>query len=139
MSGLRPPQRRVLDEIVHLVTPDYPLMDVDTRHTVHTDVTRYVAAQIQGMPGFLRLPYKLALVAFNWLSLLLHRRRFLGLPPEARVAYLARWSDGPLGPMRDFVKLIRSCALLAYFDHPRVMDRLEAERLRPHPAQRAAL
>lgn len=134
-------QLLVLAEIIRLITPNYPLMDSAAQAGTQDDVTRYVGSQIQSMPGFLRLPYKLTLLAFNWLALPLHRRTFRHLRPDAQLAYLALWSDGPFGPMRDFVKLIRSSALLVYFDHPLVMQRLEAERqqaLRVTPHRDAA-
>ena len=124
-------QRAVLRAIVTLIIPAYPDLDAATRAAVEIDVTRYVASQIQQMPRFLRLPYKLAVVSFDWLALLRYARPFRRLPSELQSAYLAAWSDAPLGPMRDFVKLIRSSALLVYFDHPRVLQRLEAERQLP--------
>jgi hypothetical protein len=132
-------QLRVLAAIVRRITPDYPLMDTTVRAGVQADVSRYVASQIQGMPGFLRVPYKLALFGFAWLPLLRYARPFGRLPADAQLACLALWSDGPLASMRDFVKLIRSSALFVYFDHPLVIERLEAERRRPHAGQRAAL
>jgi hypothetical protein len=121
-------QRAVLRDIVTLVVPAYPELDAATRATVEHDVTRYVASQIQQMPRFLRLPYKLAVVSFNWLALPRYARPFRRLPAERQSSYLALWSEAPFGPMRDFVKLIRSSALLVYFDHPLVRQRLEAER-----------
>jgi hypothetical protein len=114
--------------IVELILPAYPPLDAPTCTTVHEHVTRYVASQIQSMPGFLRLPYKLAFVVFDWLPLLRYGRPFRRLPGATQTAYLALWNDGPIAPMRDFVKLIRSSALLVYFDHPLVMEKLEAER-----------
>ena len=132
-------QRAVLRAIVTLIAPAYPDLDVATRATVEADVTRYVASQIQRMPRFLRLPYKLAVVTFNWLAVLRYGRPFRHLRADRQLSYLGRWSDAPLGPMRDFVKLIRSSALLVYFDHPLVLRRLEAERQQPAPAPQADL
>ena len=121
-------QRAIVAAIIAELTPAYPALDDETRRVVHADVTRYVAAQIHGMPGHLRLPYRLALLAFNWLALLRSLRPFTALTSEKRAAYLSLWSDGPIAPMRDFVKLIRSSGLLVYYDHPLVMARLNAER-----------
>ncbi len=121
-------QPAVLRGIITLIIPAYPDLDTVTRGTVEDDVTRYVVSQIQNMPRFLRLPYQVAVVAFNWLALLRYARLFRRLPADQQDAYLTLWSDGPLGPMRDFIKLIRSLALFVYFDHPLVLQRLEAER-----------
>lgn len=128
-------QRAVLRDIVTLIVPAYPDLDAATRVTVEHDVTRYVASQIQQMPRFLRLPYKLAAASFNWLALLRYARPFRRLPADLQSSYLALWSEAPLGAMRDFVKLIRSSALLVYFDHPLVRRRLDAERRQALAAQ----
>lgn len=117
---------RVLSEIVRAILPSYPELEPVVKATVHTDVTAFVASQIEAIPSFLRLPYKLALVGFNLLPLLRWARPFVRLRPEARASYVTLWSDGPIGAMRDFMKLIRSCALLAYFDHPEVARLLDA-------------
>src|SRR5262245_48510590 len=84
------------------------------------------------MPTFLRVPYRIALFAFNWLAVLRYRRPFVALGDELAATYLALWSNRGLGLNRDFVKLIRSCALLAYFDHPATRARLDL----PHPERR---
>ncbi len=81
------------------------------------------------MQTYLRLPYRLAMFAFDILPLARHGRRFRSLPPAARERYLGAWNDAPVSAMRDFVKLIRSTALLVYFDHPVVREVLDRERL----------
>ncbi len=98
--------------------------DPEIRARVQEDATDFVCSQIAGMPSFLRLPYRLALVVFNWLPLLRWARSFARLPEPAKAAYLSFWSDGGISLNRDFVKLLRSCALLAYFDHEEVRRQL---------------
>lgn len=120
----------VLRDVLTVILPAYPELDDPTRGAVLGDVTRYVAAQVESMPPFLRLPYRLALVALEWLPLLRYGRRFSALPPATQAAYMARWNDAPIPAVRDFVKLIRSTALLVYFDHPVILQRLENERTR---------
>jgi hypothetical protein len=138
-EGLSRTRTRVVAGIIGVIAPVYPGLEESVRMSVHEDVTRYVASQIQSMPSFLRLPYQLALTAFNWLALVPYRRRFIHLPLAAQASYLALWSDGPMGVMRDFVKLIRSCALLAYFDHPLVAEQLAATRQVLPSVERVAL
>lgn len=121
-------ESRIVADVVRLILPEYPPLDSSVREEVSVDVTSYVASQIRSMPSFLAHPYRLALLAFDLLPLLRYGRTFHSLPYGRKHAYLAGWSDAPIGVMRDFVKLIRSCALLAYFDHPRVGAELEAER-----------
>ena len=142
MSGTPPLSRTrtsVVAGIIGAIAPVYPDLEEAVRLSVHQDVTRYVTSQIQSMPSFLRLPYKLALTVFNWLAIVPYRRRFIHLPLAVQISYLAKWSDGPIGVTRDFVKLIRSCALLAYFDHPLVTQQLEAMRRVLPPVERVAL
>ena len=123
-------QRRVVAEIVGLVAPAEFVPDPDIRARVQGDATDFVCSQIAAMPSFLRLPYRLALTAFNLLPLLRWARPFGRLPERTRASYLSYWSDGGISVNRDFVKLLRSCALLAYFDHEEVRRHL-GSALRP--------
>ncbi len=113
--------------IVALVIPDFPQLEAVVRSRVHDDVCRYVLEQIGSMAGFLAGPYRLAILGFEALPVLRYGKAFHALPRPRQHAYLSRWSAAPLGAMRDFVKLIRSCALLAYFDHPDVRHVLETD------------
>ena len=117
-------QRHVVAEIVGLVTPAEFLPDPEARARVQDDATDFVCSQIAAMPSFLRVPYRLALTAFNLLPVLRWARPFARLPERARATYLSAWSDGGISLNRDFVKLLRSCALLAYFDHEEVRRQL---------------
>ncbi len=117
-------QRRVVAEIVSLIAPAEFVPDPETRARVQDDATDFVCFQIAAMPSFLRLPYRLALTAFNLLPLLRWGSPFGRLPERARASYLSFWSDGGISVNRDFVKLLRSCALLAYFDHEDVRRQL---------------
>ncbi len=125
-------QRQLVAKIVGLVLPERPALSAPERERVHSAVSGFVASQIEALPTFLALPYRVALLAFQLLSTLRYGRRFDGLNEASQAAYLALWSDGPVAPARDFTKLIRSCALLAYFDHPDVRSQL------PMPAGSAA-
>jgi hypothetical protein len=118
----------IVGEIVRVILPAYPALDARTRAAVEMYVAHYVAAQVGAMPAFLRAPYRAALLGFDWLPLLRYGRRFRSLPAAARAAYLAWWDHAPVSAMRDVIKVIRSTALLVYFDNPSVLERLEAER-----------
>ncbi len=121
---LSPSQRQIVARIVGRVLPARPCLSAPERARVHSAVTGFVASQIEALPTFLALPYRVALVAFQLLPALRYGRRFDSLDDASQAAYLTLWSEGPLAPARDFTKLIRSCALLAYFDHPDVRSHL---------------
>ena len=118
---------RVVEALVRAVVPihsEFPELALPLQDRVVRDVCSYVGGQITGMPAYLRWPYQLAITAFDLLPLLRFGSRFVELDRKQRSSYLAVWSDAPIAVMRDFVKLVRSCALLAYFDHPMVRRQL---------------
>ena len=127
MSHLSAVERRTVATIVALVIPEFPRLEATVQPRVHDDVCRYVIDQIGAMPGFLCAPYRLAILGFGALPVLRYGRTFHALPPPRQHDYLAVWSTARFSAMRDFVKLIRSCALLAYFDHDDVRSALEAQ------------
>ena len=118
--------RDVVAEVVRLTTPSFPPLDDPARRRVHSRVTAFVTSQIEGLPSFMSLPYRAMLTAFRLLPVLRFGRDFRSLDETTKESYLAAWSDAKLGPCRDFIKLIRSCALLAFFDHPDVVRSLPA-------------
>jgi hypothetical protein len=137
LAHLSDRQARLLAGITALLIPSEPRLPYEVRARVLDDTERFVALQVENIPNYLRVPYLLAVTAFQWLPVLRFGRRFLDLPFESQRACLAMWSEAPLAPMRDFVRLIRNCALLAYYDHPDVCRALGAGRAEPYePADR---
>jgi gluconate 2-dehydrogenase subunit 3-like protein len=130
-------ETQVVARLVGLLAPAYPTLDAHTRAGVERDVGAFVNAQIQAMPSFLRVPYRLALVAFNWFAVLRYGSSFVSLADDPATAYLSLWSNRGLSLNRDFVKLIRSCALLAYYDHPAVRTGLAAAHATEAAVRRA--
>ena len=122
------PQRRVVAAIVERLLPPAPTLAPEIRQMVAAHATRFVVIEIESIPRFLRAPYLAAIFVFEWLAAARYLRPYTRLGVEAQQAYLDFWSNNPLGPLRDFVKLIRGCALLAYFDHPAVRGALDRER-----------
>lgn len=134
--------KRQRDAIIRVIVvdllPAHPALDPGDRAAVAGDVVAFVVAQVQGLPEFLRIPYGAASFAFEGLAILRWGRTFRMLDGARRQAYVARWAGSPLGAPRNFIKLIRSCTLLAYYDHPTVRARLE-ESLAPAADPSAAL
>ena len=139
---------RTIAAIVACLQPDFPRLEPAAQGDVQAGVTAFTTAQVAALPDFLRHPYRLALVAFEWLALLRFGRRFVALGSEQRRAWLDLWSASPVGAMRNFVKLLRSCTLLAFYDHPAVQLPLNQQVRRraaeprtgaPAPADPAAI
>ena len=130
LARVLPMQRRVLAAVVDRLLPPAPVLSTEVRARVAGEATRFVVMEVESIPKFIRLPYLTAILVFDWLAVLRYARRYTRLPSESQQAYLSFWSNSPIGPFRDFVKLIRGCALLAYFDHPEVRGALDRERAR---------
>ena len=113
--------------------PSAPGLAPDARAQVERDVAAFLAGQVASLPTLLRIPYRVALAAFDLLPLVRRRRTFRQLDGVARAAWLDTWTERRGLATRNFVKLLRSCALLAYFDHPLVAAEL-ASATRPGAA-----
>lgn len=118
---------RAVAEMVRCILPHTPAMAADTRAIVEEDVVDFVAAQLGGMPGHVRIPYLAVLVGFELLAIPRFGRPFSALTVGRRQRYLNLWTGSQISLVRDIVKPVRSCALLQYFDHPYVLAELEAE------------
>jgi hypothetical protein len=128
-AATRAPARSpLLEAVVATVAPEFPPLAAEERAAVVADVADFVAFEIAAMPGFLRVPYRAALAGFDALAVLTGGRRFAALSEARRARHLARFDAAPLAAARDFAKLVRSTSLLAWYDHPRVRERLDAGR-----------
>lgn len=128
LDQVQPLQRRVVAGIVEVLLPSAPALSAEARVRVSAAATRFVVLEIDGIPTFLRVPYLVAILGFQLVALLRYGTVFTRLSPERQRDYVALWTDSPIGVMRDFLKLIRGCSLLAYFDHPEVRFLLEQGR-----------
>ena len=117
----------VVTHIVKFLLPnELPVMD--TEHTlVEGDVVEFVLSQILAMPTYLRIPYQIALHMFNLLPILICGKVFICLDKNNQKKYIALWNKSPVSMMRNFIKLICSCALLQYYDHPVILKYLESK------------
>ncbi|HUU05560.1 MAG TPA: hypothetical protein VMZ49_06735 [Patescibacteria group bacterium] len=117
---------RLLLFMARSLYPKEPLLTSREKMLVEEKVISYLAGQILAMPVYLKVPYMLALHVFNYLSCLRFGLPFTRINQEKQGQYIRFWSRSPIGLMRDFIKLIRSCVLLSYLDHPLVLQALEA-------------
>ena len=116
---------KLLKSIVIPLLPLEPGLTSEVRTEVEQAVVEFLAAQIQDMPSYLRVPYRIAMIGFDWLAIRQYGRRYVRLDPTKQVDYLSVWIHSTLGVKRDFIKLIRSCALLRFYDHPKVRENMD--------------
>ena len=96
------------------------------RLRAQADVSRFVVGQVQRMPRIMGWPLSAALVALDRGAILRYRRPFYRLDHKRRQEWLDTWGDSTIGPVRDVVKLLRSCTLLSWYDHRLVAQAMQA-------------
>jgi hypothetical protein len=116
----------LLTGIIAGLLPAEPPVPPATRSAIEADVAVFVTRQILGMPAHLRVPYRIALWAFQWMALRQYGRPYTRLDAAKQRDYISVWIHSTVGFKRDFIKLIRSCALLRYYDHPRMQTFMDA-------------
>jgi hypothetical protein len=86
------------------------------------DSVRFALAQHGRMPTHLRLPVRLATLAFDWSGALRRGRPFHADGPAARDARLARWRIARLAPCRDLIRFWESLIVYGWFSAPDSVD-----------------
>ena len=117
-NRINPFTKNILSAVIVSVLPDVLGLNEESGLEVQNDVINFVAGQVESLPRFLFLPYCSLLLIFNYACLLFKGNFFTELVKIEQLNYLRMWSYSKLRFMRDFIKLIRSCSLLRYYDHP---------------------
>ena len=113
---------KLVEKIVSAMLPEKPVVYSDLRRKVEDDVSDFVYGQIEALPVYLRVIYKIVLCKFNFSSFFIYGNVFSNLNKSKQLNYSRMWSESPIRQMRDFIKLIKSCAFLQYFDHPVILE-----------------
>jgi len=100
---------------------------------VRDEVATFVAGQVQALPRRLRLAFLAGLGVFAVRVRLAHPRGFAAQPRPVRRALVDGWAFGDWPPGRKLFRLVRSTALLAFYEHPGM-----ATELSPLPARVAS-
>lgn len=77
------------------------------------EVIKFTVVQLGLLPSYLRLPCLIGLQVFNGAALLRYGKAFTFLGRQQQRSYMNFWAASPLS---DFIKLLRSNLLLAYYD-----------------------
>jgi hypothetical protein len=112
------PASRLLRSIVETLVPEgFRPPDATVALQVLDDVTAFVTAQVHMLPRRLHAAFVLGLVAFALWARLRGPRGFAAQPRAVRVALVNAWAFGGWAPGRKLFRLIRSTALLAFYEH----------------------
>ncbi len=102
-------------------------LENDERHEVMKETSDFVIGQVEALPRRLAILFAIGTAVFRFYVRVTRFRGFCDLPPETRREVLDSWAYGPIPLFRALFKLIRSTALLTFFESPavqRALDRL---------------
>ena len=85
----------------------------------------FIQGEIKSLPKKFQILLKIGMAGFGALVRLRYFQSFIHLPLPTRVAIFNAWAYGSVSVTRQLFKLIRSTALLAFFEHPAVVTVLE--------------
>ncbi len=114
--------------IVDTLLPEWPLLDRETRAAVHSATTAHVAGALRLAPLHVRLGVSALSFAVGAAVLALSIGAGRGALRRLRAERLYALLQRLPGPFAAVVRLYRSVALLAFYEHPAVAPLLMAER-----------
>lgn len=93
------------------------------RTRVVADVASFVAGEIDALPGRLALLFGVGMVGFRLLTAVRFARGFAALPLASRRRWASLWAYGGFSLGRQLFKVVRSTAILAFYEHPAMASR----------------
>ena len=136
-DGERDKMRRSFEATVSALC--YSIIDargasIDTDEFPHNDAVRFVLAQCDRMPDWLRLPFRCLTLMFDACGVLRGGRRFHRQPPELRARQIERWRHSRLSVCRDFLRFFDSLVLLWWYSQSHVSSNERMDRLDEWPS-----
>ena len=98
-------------------------MPSEKKEKVIQDVSVFVYGQIHSLPGRYVLLLRLGLWFFYGMVFLRTWRRFGTLSVERQMQVVSGWAYGRWASGRQLFRLLRSITLLAFYEHPVVMEK----------------
>ncbi len=114
--------------IVDTLLPEWPLLDGETRAAVHLSTTAHVVKALRLAPLHVRLGVGVLSAAIGAAVLVASLGAGRGALRRLRAARLYALLQRLPGPFSAAVRLYRSVALLAFYEHPAVAPLLTPER-----------
>jgi uncharacterized protein (TIRG00374 family) len=126
-----PPAPRATRFLTAVIEPMLPwtlvALSDSERTQLLSDVTGFVASQVEALPKHLRWKAQVGILAFTLLFQLATAGRLYRLPLEQRRRLVESWAFGRASLPRQLFRLLRGPALLAFCDHPLVAGKLEGQ------------
>lgn len=94
---------------------------VKDQQSIVTYCADFVHGEVRSLPQKIQLLFFIGMSGFNILVWLRFLRPFATLPLETRGRIINFWAYGKITLTRQLFKLIRSTALLAFFEHPDIV------------------
>lgn len=127
-SGISPKLSEFWAAICECFIPEGEIeLEESAKKEVYEEVGRFTFTQIACIPFRYRVLFSIGLTGFKMYIFLLSGRFLCDLPLAKRRAIVESWAFGKVALTRKFMKLIRSLAILSYYDHPLVLEKLTAQ------------
>jgi hypothetical protein len=112
----------------------------EPERTALADTATFVHGQLRALPPELRVMFDCGMLFFRTITRLRYVRGYCDLSLETRRRWVKAWAESRYGIFRKLMKPVRSVALLAYHDHPKMREALVggAELYRPKWEAKAA-
>jgi len=81
----------------------------------YNDVVCFVHHQVGNIASYLRLPLTAMTLFFSIGAVLFNGNFFYRQTPEKRLAYLTKWKQSKLSPLRDFIRFYESLVLISMY------------------------
>jgi len=101
---------------------------LDNQETVTAYCADFVQGEIRSLSKKFQLLFTIGMLGFNLLIWARYFQIFTRLPLSHRIQIFNGWAYGKIPLTRQLFKLIRSTALLAFFEHPAVVRCLEDKK-----------
>jgi hypothetical protein len=121
-----------------LLPDDEPSFDPAAHARLIEDVGCFVQGQLDELPRRLRFMYAFGMTGFRLCVFLRYLRRFHSLTPARRRSVVRLWAYGPWGLARSLFRVVRTTALLNYYESPMVQAALLQDSPEEQPARMEA-
>jgi hypothetical protein len=109
---------RTLSAICYSLCAERAAGDEDALQPPYNDVVRFVAGQMQRMPGFLRFGVRAATLLFGLCAIGRSGAPFHRLALPRRALHVVSWRISRIGPCRDLIRFYESLAVMALYSRP---------------------